>query len=104
MSPKEIAQEIIYLFGIQDKSVVKEAISQLPRVANHLNTTEEKLPEKFVEMLKELEANMGQKSYNIYFEQRSKWLKENKDILMLIYDLEANCKLQKMNKQSFRSS
>jgi len=98
MDTKLIAREILTLLTLEDKETLEAIYPQIPKVAKHLDVTEEEVPSKFREMLKGLEVSYGSKGYQKYLNERADWLKANKDLLMLTFDIETNWKFSKIRR------
>jgi hypothetical protein len=100
MPTQKIAREILKLLNLEDKDTLDAISLQLPQVAKHLGTTEEELPARFREILKELEVSYGSKGFQKYLKERADHLKANKDLLMLTYDIETNLKFSNLRRGS----
>lgn len=100
MASHEVALEILKLIGLDDKETLEAVSGQVSQVAKHLGVSEEEVPSKFREMLKDLEVSYGSKGFHKYLEERAQWLNKNKDLLMLTYDIETNWKFSKIRRGS----
>ncbi len=98
MPTRQIALELLPLFNLEDKETLEAILPQILQVARHLDMPEEEIPAKFREMLKDLETSYGAKGYQKYLNERADWLKANKDLLMLTYDIETNWKFSKIRR------
>jgi hypothetical protein len=98
MASIEIAQEILKILSLEDSETLKAITHQIPQFARHFELSEEEVPAKFREMLKDLEVSYGSKGFQKYLKERADWLKENKDLLMLTYDIETNWKFSKIRR------
>jgi hypothetical protein len=98
MLSEEIALEILKILGLDNVQTLEVITSQIPQVARHFDVPEEEVPSKFKEMLKGLEVSYGAKGYQNYIKERTEWLKANKDLLMLAYDIETNWKFSKIRR------
>lgn len=87
-----IIAEILASYGVSDGALEEELEGQIQKAADCLGVSQEVLPEAICHRLKKLEDDWDDAKYEEYLKSRSKWLDENKDLLMVIYDLDANSK------------
>jgi hypothetical protein len=98
MPSQKIAQEILRLLNLEDKETLEAISPQIQKIAKHLGITEEEVPAKFREILKELEVSYGAKGFQKFLKERADGLKANKDLLMLTFDIETNLKFSNLRR------